>query len=69
MPHLDLRNLSKLNDGYETKAISVANGASFRVLTLSRTERTRASTILYIHLHRVTLRCYIGVTVMSAGAR
>lgn len=69
MPHLDLRNLSKLNDGYETTAISVANGASFRVLTLSRTEKTRASTILYIHLHRVTLRCYIGVTVMSAGAR
>ncbi len=65
----DYTDISLRNAGHEREFVSVANGASFVVLKLEKSEVETARGILYIHLHLDTGRCYVGITEQTAKNR
>ncbi len=65
----DLTHLSSRNTLYKKVKITVANGAEFEALELSKEEKIKASNVLYLHLNRETKQCYIGITEQEAGKR
>ena len=65
----DLTHLSGRNTLYKKVKITVANGAEFEALALSKEEKNKASNVLYLHLNRETRQCYIGITEQEAGKR
>ena len=62
-------SLSKKNTGYRTVTVRVANGAVFEALDLPEDELLNASNVVYLHVHHINRKCYIGVTVMRARER
>lgn len=53
----------------KSQSIKVANGAKFSILALTGTKMHAVRNALYIHVHRKSRRCYIGVTDMQCGER
>jgi hypothetical protein len=49
--------------------VTVANGAVFVALKLPEETKVKASNIIYLHVHRESRKCYIGITVQAAGKR
>jgi hypothetical protein len=47
----------------------VANGTNLAALDLPKEEMLNASNVIYLHVHRKTKRCYIGITVMRSRER
>lgn len=66
---IDLTTYSKKNLGYERLTIRVANGAEFLALKISGRERDKASSVIYMHVHRDSARCYIGITEQDVQSR
>lgn len=62
-------HLSDKNKAIRKQTVTVMNGAMFEVLVLPRHELLKASNILYLHIHRESRRCYIGITIMTAQMR
>lgn len=65
----DFTHLSKRNGAFPRLLVTVANGAEFVALTLTDVEMHQAANVLYIHVHRVTKKCYVGITVQEAARR
>ncbi|HET7085940.1 MAG TPA: hypothetical protein VFI23_14280, partial [Rhizomicrobium sp.] len=57
------------NRKHPKRMVTVANGATFSVLELPEAQKRQARNILYLHVHRKSRKCYVGVTVMAAGDR
>ena len=66
---LDLTYLSARNRKYRKQELVVANGATFIVLTMTEHEMRKASGVAYLHVQRESRKCYVGITIMSAGDR
>ena len=69
MKPIEFTHLSKLNDLYPKKTVILANGAKFVYLDLPQKDKLNAANVLYLHINRDTLKCYIGITIMKAGDR
>jgi len=69
MTAIDFTHLSAQNDHYPKQLVTVANGAVFVALDLAEETKTNASNIVYLHIHRESRKCYIGITVQAAGKR
>jgi predicted XRE-type DNA-binding protein len=65
----DYTNISLRNAGYEREIVRVANGVEFVVLNLDRAEIETARSVLYMHVHSDTGRCYIGITEQETKSR
>ena len=65
----DFTHLSSRNTLYKKVKFTVANGAEFEALALTKEEKNTASNVLYLHLNRETKQCYIGITEQEAGKR
>jgi hypothetical protein len=61
--------ISDRNRNYPTHVIQVASGASFVVLDIKSDEVLALELLLYMHVNRENAKCYIGRTVIRAGAR
>lgn len=67
---IDFTSLSERNLLHTQRlAVTVANGASFVALDMKPEEMRRATNVIYIHRHRESKKCYVGITVQSAGSR
>jgi hypothetical protein len=67
--HIDLTHISKKNLGLQTRLITVANGAAFKVLDLTEEDISNAENVIYMHVNDLNLKCYIGITVQRAKQR
>jgi hypothetical protein len=66
----DFTHLSKRNLRYARRlVVHVANGASFVALDMPLEEMHQAANVLYLHRHRATKKCYLGITVQPAANR
>jgi len=65
----DFTHLSLRNKQYQKQSVIVANGVAFTVLSIADIEKVKASNVLYMHVHKLNRKCYIGITVQTAGAR
>ena len=65
----DFTHLSHLNARYKTRIVTVSNGAEFVALVMTLSEMRKAASVLYLHVHRDSRKCYVGITIMAAGAR
>ena len=61
--------LSDKNSAYATKKIKVLNGETFIALKLNKQEMNSAANVIYLHRHKFSKRCYIGITIMKAVDR
>ena len=67
---IDFTHLSARNQSFASRVIvTVANGAQFVALDMPPEEMHRAANVLYLHRHRETQKCYVGITVQAAGSR
>ena len=66
---VDFTHLSKRNSTFPRVSVHVANGAEFVALGLTKAEMHRAANVLYLHVHRESGKCYVGVTVQEAAKR
>lgn len=66
---IDFFGLSKKNKELPKQAVAVMNGAVFLALDLAKDKLLKSSNILYLHVQRESLRCYVGITVMTAQMR
>ena len=69
MAAIDFTSLSPRNAAYGKVEVAVANGATFVALDMGDDEKARAANVLYIHVHRQSRRCYLGITVQEAAKR
>ena len=69
MAAIDFTHLSVENTYYPKQLVTVANGAVFVALDLAKETKSKASKIIYLHIHRESGKCYIGITVQAAGKR
>lgn len=69
MVAIDFTHLSAQNAHYPKQLVTVANGAAFVALDLAEETKANASNIIYLHIHRESKKCYIGITVQAAGKR
>lgn len=69
MATIDFTYLSKRNARYPTQQVTVANGAVFVALNLSEEAKAKVSNIIYLHVHRESRKCYVGITAQVAGKR
>ena len=69
MKPVDFTRLSKKNQGYPKGSVTVANGASFVVLEVPELELATARQVIYLHVHRETKRCYVGITEQDVKSR
>lgn len=69
MTTVDFTHLSPRNEKYQKHLVTVANGATFVTLDLAEKEKIRAANIIYMHVHRQSKKCYVGITVQEAGKR
>lgn len=65
----DFTHLSPRNARYKTRTVTVANGIEFVALVMTPSETRKAASVLYLHVHRDSRKCYVGITIMAAGAR
>jgi len=66
---LDFSHLSQRNDQFLKRQVAVLNGTVFTVLDIPLKQALKQSNILYLHVHRESRRCYIGITIMTAQMR
>jgi hypothetical protein len=66
---IDFTHLSSRNKAYAKQTVWVANGAAFSALNMPENEKHKATSVLYMHIHRKSRRCYVGITVMEANKR
>ena len=66
---LDFTKLSAKNRVYETQEVRVMNGTVFRVLQLTPQEASKLRNVIYLHINRSNLKCYVGITIMSPQSR
>ena len=66
---LDLTYLSKRNDEYRKRTVTVANGTRLIALDMTEAKALDAREVLYLHINRENHKCYVGVTIMRAGDR
>lgn len=59
---IDFTSLSHRNDCIPRQRVEVANGAAFVALDLTPAQLNEMFGAIYIHVHRATHRCYIGIT-------
>ena len=69
MAAIDFTHLSSENVDCPKQLVTVANGAVFVALDLAKETKSKASNIIYLHIHRESRKCYIGITVQAAGKR
>ena len=62
---LDFSCLPPRNLDRPTKLVTVASGTTFVALDLTHAEQRTVTNALYLHIHSVSRRCYVGVTVME----
>ena len=65
----DFTLLSARNDGIPRQQVVVANGATFVALAIETKQLNDVYGALYIHVHRSTRRCYVGITDQVIGKR
>jgi hypothetical protein len=61
--------LSEKNSKFKTVTVEVANRATFVALNLTKEEMLNASKVIYLHVHRETKKCYLGITIMRSRER
>jgi hypothetical protein len=66
---INLTGLSPRNAPFTTTTVEVASGATFHALVMDAATMHAARDVVYMHVHRASRRCYIGITIMEAGAR
>ena len=66
---VDLTYISEQNQPYTKQRILVANGTTFIALNLAQDVKATAANIIYIHVHRTSRKCYVGITEQEAGKR
>ena len=69
MPSIDFTHLSPRNAKHATSLLTVANGAVFKALLLSQKEKMIAANVIYMHIHKVSRKCYVGIAVQEAAKR
>ena len=69
MAAFDFTHLSPRNAKYQRHSVVVANGATFTVLDMNEKEKGAATNVIYLHVHKETKKCYVGVTVQEARKR
>lgn len=69
MSSTDFTHLSLRNTPYSKQSVTVANGATFTTLIMTHDEKIKSSNVIYMHVHKLSRKCYIGITVQSAGDR
>jgi hypothetical protein len=66
---VDFTHLSKRNNIFPRVSVPVANGAEFVALGLTEAELHQSTNVLYLHVHRESRKCYVGITVQEAAKR
>lgn len=66
---IDFTHLSTKNKNYPTGMVTVANGTSFVILKIPKSELAAIRQVIYIHIHRDTKRCYVGITEQDVKSR
>jgi hypothetical protein len=69
MATIDFTHLSPRNAAFKKRLVTVANGATFVVLDMTEDEKRQATNVIYLHVHRESRKCYVGITVQEAGKR
>jgi hypothetical protein len=69
MSNFSFINLSSKNLHYQTQTVTVANGASFIALVISKQDMLKCMNVLYMHVQRETKKCYIGITIQETAKR
>lgn len=66
---VDLTYISEQNNLHTKQRVLVANGTTFIALNLANDVKTMAANIIYLHVHRTSRKCYVGITEQEAGKR
>jgi len=66
---VDFTQRSPRNLPFQTVRVLVANGVCFQALDLTEEERGKCTGALYLHVHRESRRCYVGITIQETAAR
>jgi hypothetical protein len=66
---VDFTHMSKRNSDFPRVSVHVANGAEFVALGLTEAELHQSTNVLYLHIHRESRKCYVGITVQEAAKR
>lgn len=69
MKPIDFTHLSVKNKKFSKGLVTVANGASFVTLEIPKSELAESRQVIYIHIHRDTKRCYLGITEQDVKSR
>ena len=69
MKPVDFTHLSVKNKKFTKGLVTVANGASFVTLEIPKSELAESRQVIYIHIHRDTKRCYLGITEQDVKSR
>jgi len=69
MTSIDFTYLSAKNKKYHRDSVTVANGATFVVLKIPKLQLASSRMVIYIHIHRETKRCYVGITEQDVKSR
>lgn len=69
MACIDFTHLSPKNSSYGKRIVTVANGAEFVALDMTFDQIRSATGVIYLHVHRDSQRCYVGITIMAAADR
>lgn len=66
---LDFTHLSARNAEFGKRYVVVANGETFVALDLTADQISSARGVIYLHVHKATRRCYVGITEQTARSR
>jgi len=69
MKLVDFTHLSVKNKKFSKGMVTVANGASFVTLEIPKSELAVSRQVIYLHIHRDTKRCYVGITEQDVKSR
>lgn len=66
---VDFTSWSDQNEFYEKKEVTLSNGAVFVVIDIPKKDWSKTFNVAYIHIHDVTRRCYVGITIQDIRSR
>lgn len=66
---MDFTHLSTKNKKFSKGLVTVANGASFVTLEIPKSELSLSRQVIYLHIHRNSKRCYVGITEQDVKSR
>jgi hypothetical protein len=69
MKPVDFTHLSVKNKKFSKGMVTVANGTSFVTLAIPKFELAVSRQVIYLHIHRDTKRCYVGITEQDVKSR